>query len=394
MAIVMGRLKNKENISLPIIWERDTKRKVSKGFTTASKTTQHFVNRYSALIELKRYAPRWTKTRRKISPIEWRKMSTFDTKRIGGSLSIHLEKLDRWEIVQTSMKRWPRLHRESGKERLAPTSWQYQKWHPSSSSSITSWWQWNDFWWSLMKILRKKSTSELVKEQQKERVDPLCNFFTKLLRSGTLQDFFVVVRSFTADSSLLQPTECVNSTPHTSHFSQCCTTNDTHMRGSSRMFGVRASHSMRHLHALMLCVWFSSTSPLSSLCCLSTLLSSCLSSWHQLHLPRCGGQIPCALQPMRTLALLPSTTLRWHKCQVSVRTVHDSTYWVVHSAAVGTSAPYTARCNFGCEANPLGISPTWHKKWQLEENGNCSRHRAESHQLRVRSPKKCWQHWF
>ena len=30
---------------------------------------------------------------------------------------------------------------------------------------------------------------------------------------------------------------------------------------------------------------------------------------HQLHLPRCGGQIPCALQLMCTLALLPSTTL-------------------------------------------------------------------------------------
>ena len=30
---------------------------------------------------------------------------------------------------------------------------------------------------------------------------------------------------------------------------------------------------------------------------------------HQLHLPRCGGQIPCALSLMRTLALLPSTTL-------------------------------------------------------------------------------------
>ena len=32
-------------------------------------------------------------------------------------------------------------------------------------------------------------------------------------------------------------------------------------------------------------------------------------SGHQLHLPRCGGQIPCALQLMRTLAPLPSTTL-------------------------------------------------------------------------------------
>ena len=123
------------------------------------------------------------------------------------------------------------------------------------------------------------STSELVKEQHMERRDPLCGFFTKLLRNDTLQDFFVVVRWFTADSSLLQPTGRVNSTPHTSHFSQCCTTDDTHTRGSSRKFGVRTSHSMCHLLALMLCVWFSSTSPLSSLCCLSSPLSSCLSSW-------------------------------------------------------------------------------------------------------------------
>ena len=42
-----------------------------------------------------------------------------------------------------------RLHRESGDERLAPIPfWQYQQWHPSSSSSSTSWWQWNDSWWS------------------------------------------------------------------------------------------------------------------------------------------------------------------------------------------------------------------------------------------------------
>ena len=42
-----------------------------------------------------------------------------------------------------------RLHRESGEERLAPIpSWQYQKWHPSSSSSSISWWHWNDHWWS------------------------------------------------------------------------------------------------------------------------------------------------------------------------------------------------------------------------------------------------------
>ena len=34
-----------------------------------------------------------------------------------------------------------------------------------------------------------------------------------------------------------------------------------------------------------------------------------LPSAHQLHLPRCGGRIPCAHSLMRTLALLQSTTL-------------------------------------------------------------------------------------
>ena len=44
---------------------------------------------------------------------------------------------------------------------------------------------------------------------------------------------FVAVRSFTADSSLLQPTRGVNSTPHTSHFLVFLRTYYTHMRGSS-----------------------------------------------------------------------------------------------------------------------------------------------------------------
>ena len=54
---------------------------------------------------------------------------------------------------------------------------------------------------------------------------------------------------------------------------------NTHTLVSSRKFGVSTSHVMRHLHALMLCVWFSSTSPLFSLFCLSSLLSSFSSFW-------------------------------------------------------------------------------------------------------------------
>ena len=50
-----------------------------------------------------------------------------------------------------------RLHRESGEERLAPIPfWQYQKWHPSSSSYSISWWQWNDHWWSSSKFIKSQ----------------------------------------------------------------------------------------------------------------------------------------------------------------------------------------------------------------------------------------------
>ena len=48
-----------------------------------------------------------------------------------------------------ALTRLHRLHRESGEGRPAPIPfYQYQKWHPSSSSSSTSWWQCNAHWWS------------------------------------------------------------------------------------------------------------------------------------------------------------------------------------------------------------------------------------------------------
>ena len=48
---------------------------------------------------------------------------------------------------RTAVSLMNRLHRESGEERPEPIPFrQYQRWHSSSSSS--SWWQWNQNWWS------------------------------------------------------------------------------------------------------------------------------------------------------------------------------------------------------------------------------------------------------
>ena len=56
-------------------------------------------------------------------------MSTFDTKRIGGSLSISLEKIgpmrNRSDFNE-ALTKLHRLHQESGEEQLAPIPfWQY-----------------------------------------------------------------------------------------------------------------------------------------------------------------------------------------------------------------------------------------------------------------------------
>ena len=101
-------------------------------------------------------------------------------------------------------------------------------------------------------------------------------FLQKSFRSETLQDYFCL---WQLDCLQLTAVCCNRRGVWTAHLTRhIFSYNDTHMRGSSHKFGVRTSHSMSHLHALMLCVWFSSTSPLSSLCCPSSLLSSCLSS--------------------------------------------------------------------------------------------------------------------
>ena len=205
----MGRLKNKRSISSPE--EGDASREERKGFTIVSKKIPYFVNLKSALIELKKSASRWTRTRRKISPIEWRKMSTFDTKRIGGSLSIHLAKINRWNSVQTTTKRWLNytVFTKSLDSFLAIPA----------MASVVFFIQHilvavERFLVELMTINQKVRNWAHVKSSMIERGDPLCRFFTQP-QTCRLSRFFVAVRSFTGDSSLLQPTVCVKTTPHT-----------------------------------------------------------------------------------------------------------------------------------------------------------------------------------
>ena len=71
----------------------------------------------------------------------------------------------------------------------------------------------------------------------------------------TLKFFqFVAVGSSTADSSLLQPTECVHTTPSHVEFPQCCALIHMHNIGSS--LSPHSFHVSSHLHGscVLLCV--------------------------------------------------------------------------------------------------------------------------------------------
>ena len=89
-----------------------------------------------------------------------------------------------------------RLHRESGEARPA-----------SSSSSSTSWWQWNEHWWS-SKIHQSQFPLSSWNERHQRTGRLVEDAFSPSCSEWKFwQDFlFVVVRSCTADSNLLQPT--------------------------------------------------------------------------------------------------------------------------------------------------------------------------------------------
>ena len=118
-----------------------------------------------------------------------------------------------------------------------------------------------------MTINKKVRNWAHVKSDMMERRDPLwVPSFHKTSDVSTFKFFlkFVAVRSFTADSSLLQPTEGVNTTPHTSYFHSEI---HAHTHGSN-LVRTHSSHLMFHTHCgrrvWLLSLSLSSTTPFTS----------------------------------------------------------------------------------------------------------------------------------
>ena len=118
----------------------------------------------------------------------------------------------------------------------------------------------------------------------------------------------------------------MNSTPHTSHFFV-----DSHLMTRTCAAQAQIWRAQRTFHVISCVIFMRSCCVFDSLRRLHSLLFAvCLLSYRlifpfrlQLLLPRCGGQIPCALLVMRTLAPLPSTTLshlpQWSRLLIRIK---------------------------------------------------------------------------
>ena len=106
------------------------------------------VIRNSQLAGPRRTASRWTSWYRKPTPTaqplrsmrDFRRTRYISLNKSGRNAPMKLRSDFREAVTIMNS-----LHRESGEKRLEPIPfYQYQRWHSSSSSSNTSWWQWNE----------------------------------------------------------------------------------------------------------------------------------------------------------------------------------------------------------------------------------------------------------
>ena len=156
MVLVTAKLKNIKSILSPSTRGRDAakeltlKKNITNEFTIVFSETKSIVNRNSKLAGPSRSASRWTswhkKITRTVSPkrnVRKKKHWYLTLNKSGRNAPMRLR-----SDFRTAVTVMNRLHRESGEERPESIPFQqYQRWHPSSSSS-SSWWQWNEHWWS------------------------------------------------------------------------------------------------------------------------------------------------------------------------------------------------------------------------------------------------------
>ena len=228
-----------------------------------------------------------------LSHVVWRVCEI--QKRIGGSLSTHLDAMHRWNSDQTSAKHFQKCTvftvslEKSDFNRFVLGNTRNdicRLLHPAhlgGSGTIPGG--------------AHKNSSKVKHFWARERAAcrterPVVRFLHKAAQKWHFAIFFVVVRSFTADSNLLQPTEGVSCTPHTSHFLV-----DSHLMTRTCVAQVWRAH--RTFHVISCVIFMRSCCVFDSLRFIHFLLFAVFLLFyrpvfppgHQLLLPRCGGQM-------------------------------------------------------------------------------------------------------
>ena len=151
--MVLGTAKSKHRKSSlwPTTRGRDVSKRIMMEFTIVSNEIQYIVIRNSKIgWTEERSASQWINWHRKTTRTAYRMRNMREIKKhwyltlnkSGKNAPMRLRSDFRTAVTLMNF-----LHRESGEERPEPILFQqYQRWHPSSSSS--SWWNWDKNWWS------------------------------------------------------------------------------------------------------------------------------------------------------------------------------------------------------------------------------------------------------
>ena len=147
--VVLGtaELKHRKSILWSKMLEGDVSKRNLKEFTIVSNEIQYIVFRNSKLAGQRRSALQWIDWHRKTNPTAHLMRSMREASKTGTSRWTNQAEMHRWNSDQTSEQQsqfWTVSTVNLEKNDLNPIPFhQYQRWHSSSSSS-TSWWQWNE----------------------------------------------------------------------------------------------------------------------------------------------------------------------------------------------------------------------------------------------------------
>ena len=132
-------------------WRRNAKRETTKESMTDSYEIMFSVDEWLQTVEMKKFVEHGMFLHMKITLIICHKKNTSTT---GNKWWLHLFKsgndtlpLRKRSDFNQALSTLERLHQEAGEQIEPMPHWKYKHWKPASSSSST-WWEWQDSWWS------------------------------------------------------------------------------------------------------------------------------------------------------------------------------------------------------------------------------------------------------